>query len=86
MSAEGLFQVDQSSRAALLHAGRPFSWGKLISRYRIACGAHQLIRLFQNVGIFRLFSRKKAEQHERRTKYQAYQHNSPIGASVCTVK
>jgi hypothetical protein len=28
MSAEGLFQVDQSSRAALLHAGRPDSFSE----------------------------------------------------------
>jgi hypothetical protein len=44
------------------------SLGQLTSRRRFACGANQPIRLFQNVGIFRLFSRKKAEHHERRTK------------------
>jgi len=60
--------------------------GQLVSRRRRARGANQPIRLFQNVGIFRLFSRKKAEHHERHAKYQAYHHNFPIGASVCTVK
>jgi hypothetical protein len=44
------------------------SLGQLTSRRRFACGANQPIRLFQNVGIFRQFSRKKAEHHERRTK------------------
>ena len=65
--------------------GRPFS-GQLMSTRRFACGASQPIRLFQNVGIFRLFSRKKADHHERRAKQQAYQHNFPVGASVCAVK
>jgi hypothetical protein len=41
---------------------------QLISRRRRACGANQPIRLFQNVGIFRLFSREKADHHERRAK------------------
>jgi hypothetical protein len=45
-----------------------FSLGPLMSRRRFACGANQPIRLFQNVGIFRLFSRKKADHHERRAK------------------
>jgi hypothetical protein len=43
------------------------SLGQLISAGGIACGANQPIRLFQNVGICRLFSRKKAYHHERRT-------------------
>ena len=60
--------------------------GPLIGRRPRACGANQPIRLFQNVGIFRLFSRKKADHHERRAKQQAYQHDFPIGAPVCTVK
>jgi hypothetical protein len=42
--------------------------GELMSRRRFACGANQPIRLFQNVGIFGLFSRKKADHHERRAK------------------
>ena len=42
--------------------------GQLVSRRRFACGANQPIRLFQNVGIFWLFSRKKADTHERRAK------------------
>jgi hypothetical protein len=78
-------------KLASLHAGRPFSWGiaalgDLMSRRRFACGANHPIRLFQNVGIFRLFSRKKADHYERRAKQQAYQHDFPVGASVCTVK
>ena len=40
----------------------------LISGQRCTCVANQPIRLFQNVGICRLFSRKKAEHHERRAK------------------
>jgi len=44
-----------------------FSW-QLISARRISCGANQPIRLFQNVGIFWLFSRKKTEHHECRAK------------------
>jgi hypothetical protein len=44
------------------------SLGQLTSRRRFACGANQPIRLFQNVGIFRLFSGKKTEHHERRAK------------------
>jgi hypothetical protein len=71
-------------RARLLPGGLPL--GQLISRRPRACGANQPIRLFQNVGIFRLFSRKKADHHERRAKQQAYQHDFPIGAPVCTVK
>jgi hypothetical protein len=62
------------------------SLGKLIGGHCGARGAYQLIRLFQNVGICRLFSRKKAEHHKRRAKYQAYEHNFPIGAFVRTVK
>jgi hypothetical protein len=60
--------------------------GELIGRRPRACGTNQPVRLFQNVGIFWLFSRKEAEHHERRAKEQAYQHNSPIGAPVSTVK
>src|SRR5437879_3422267 len=70
----------QSCRESLPGASR------LISRRPRACGANQPIRLFQNVGICRLFSRKKADHHERRAKYQAYQHNFPVGASVYIVK
>jgi hypothetical protein len=62
------------------------TFGKLIGGHRRACGAYQPVRLFQNVGICRLFSRKKAEHHKRRAKYQAYEHNFPIGAFVRTVK
>jgi hypothetical protein len=48
---------------------RWFTFGQLIiSRQRRACAANQPIRLFQNVGICRLFSRKKADHHERRAK------------------
>jgi hypothetical protein len=60
--------------------------GQLISWHRRACAANQPIRLFQNVGICRLFSRKKADHQERRAKKQAYQHNFPVGASVRVVK
>jgi hypothetical protein len=63
-----------------------FFLGQLIGGRRRACGANQPIRLFQNVGICRLFSREKADHHERRAKQQGYQHNLPIGASVCTLK
>ena len=45
-----------------------FLLGNLISRHRRSCAANQPIRLFQNVGICRLFSRKKADHHERRAK------------------
>jgi hypothetical protein len=62
------------------------SVGQLISGRRRASGANQPIRLFQSVGICRLFSGKKADHHERHAKQQAYQHNFPVGASVCTVK
>ena len=41
-----------------------FSLGKLVSRHRRACTANQPIRLFKNVGIFRLFSGEEAEHHE----------------------
>jgi hypothetical protein len=44
---------------------------KLIGGHCRARGAYQLIRLFKNVGICRLFSCKKAEHHKRRAKYQA---------------
>jgi hypothetical protein len=37
----------------------------LISRHRRACTANPPIRLFQNVGICRLFSSEEAEHHER---------------------
>jgi hypothetical protein len=49
------------------HDGR-LSLGQLVSRHRRSCAANQPIRLFQNVGICRLFSRKKAEHHERHAK------------------
>jgi hypothetical protein len=42
--------------------------GQLISGHGRACAANQPIRLFQNVGICRLFSRKKADHHECRAK------------------
>jgi hypothetical protein len=45
-------------------AATGFSPGQLISRYRRACIANQPIRLFQNVGICRLFSGEEAEHHE----------------------
>jgi hypothetical protein len=57
-----------------------------MSRRRFACGANYPIRLFQNVGVFRLFSRKKTEHHKRRAEKRAYQRNSPIGSSVSTMK
>jgi hypothetical protein len=57
-----------------------------MSGRRFAGGANQPIRLFQNVGIFRLFSRKEAERDESRAKQHAYQHNPPVGASVSSVK
>jgi len=41
------------------------SLGQLMSTRRFARGPNQPIRLFQNVGIFWLFSRKKADHHER---------------------
>jgi hypothetical protein len=44
------------------------SLGQLMSTRRFARGANQPIRLFQNVDIFWLFSRKKADHHERRAK------------------
>jgi hypothetical protein len=62
------------------------SLGQLMSRRRFACGANHPIRLFQNVGVFRLFSRKKTEHHKRRAEKRAYQRNSPIGSSVSTMK
>ena len=42
--------------------------GQLISRRRRTRGANQPIRLFQNVGICRLFPRKKTYHHERPAK------------------
>jgi hypothetical protein len=39
-----------------------------MSGRRFAGGANQPIRLFQNVGIFRLFSRKETEGDESRAK------------------
>ena len=76
------------SSPATQAASRPsgFSLGQLISRNRRACAANQPIRLFQNVGICRLFSRKKADHHERRAKQQAYEHHLPVSASIRTVK
>jgi hypothetical protein len=62
------------------------SLGQSMSRRRFACGANHPIRLFQNVGVFRLFSRKKTEHHKRRAEKRAYQRNSPIGSSVSTMK
>ena len=47
---------------------RVFLAMQLISRPCRACSANQPIRLFQNVGICRLFSRKKADHHEGRAK------------------
>jgi hypothetical protein len=41
-----------------------FSLGQLISRHRRACATNELIRLFQNVGICRLFSSEEAEHYE----------------------
>jgi len=41
---------------------------QLMSLRRFARGANDPICLFQNVGIFRLFSRKKADHHKRRAK------------------
>jgi hypothetical protein len=48
-----------------------FSLLQLIGRRRRAGTANQPIRLFQNVGIFRLFSGEEADDHERRAKQQA---------------
>jgi len=62
----------QRIQAKLL--GRPsrfFSLGQLISRHRRACTANQPIRLFQNVGICRLFSSEEADNHEGCAKQQA---------------
>jgi len=44
------------------------SLGQLMSTRRFTRDANQPIRLFQNVGIFWLFSRKKTDHHERRAK------------------
>ena len=76
------------SSPATQAASRPsgFSLGQLISRNRRACAANQPIGLFQNVGICRLFSRKKADHHERRAKQQAYEHHLPVSPSIRTVK
>jgi hypothetical protein len=57
-----------SPRPGIVQAPAPpgfMSGGQLMSTRRFARGANQLIRLFQNVGIFWLFSRKKADHHER---------------------
>jgi len=59
---------------------------QLMSRCRFACSTNYPIRLFQNVGIFRLLSRRKTEHYECRAKKNAYQHNLPVGASVSTAK
>jgi hypothetical protein len=64
-----------SPRPGIIQAPAPpgfmsggLSLGQLMSTRRFARGANQPIRLFQNVGIFWLFSRKKADHHERRAK------------------
>ena len=55
------------SRPPRFASGDP-SLGQSMSPRRFACGTNHPIRLFQNVGIFWLFSRKKADHHKRRAK------------------
>jgi hypothetical protein len=56
-----------SDQAARFHVGRPFSWTiQETAPLRPPC--EPTYPLFQNVGIFWLFSPKKADHHERRAK------------------
>jgi len=62
----GLGRLTAYLAACFMSGG--LSLGQLMTTRRFARGANQPIRLFQNVGIFWLFSRKKANHHERRAK------------------
>jgi hypothetical protein len=57
-----------------------------IGRKRRACGAHQPVRLLQDVMVLRLLFCEKADRHKERAEHQPYQHDSAVGAFVGVVE
>jgi hypothetical protein len=58
----------------------------LLRSARIARSANQPISLHQNMNIFRLGPKRKADHDKRRAQYEPDRHHASIGLPICSVK